>query len=282
MNIREQVEEVSAQLLRGEISQAEALRKQREILGQPDPLPEPEPTPEPSAIEANASKATKIATALAKIQTQKADISAQLQGLKEKSAELSQERERLLGVVAASEQKLNIMVGSPTQYRNAKAEAIAAGLLNNTPVDVSAFNDENADLVDRLSATDLKAALQVLRQQMQEVERRKGAMTSKARSLTGDYFELHAREHGILFAQKASELVDEYCAVQAAHRANLNLGGFSQLASDSFSTLNIVSPLSNEDARDIGITRKEWTAGILETTTAIKNAQTALMSEMGI
>ena len=211
-----------------------------------------------------------------------ADISAQLQTLKTKATELNAEREKLAGAIATSEQRLNILAGSPTQYRDAKAEAIAKSLLDGTPIDLAAYENDNADLADRLPATDLKAALRVLKTQMQEIERRKVGLNAETRKLSSDYFELHARAHGIRFAKLAVELVDEYAAVMAAHRANLSLGGFSQLAPDVFSNIEIHSPLPIEICREIGITRQHWSGAIIEGTTAIRNAQAALAVEMGV
>jgi chromosome segregation ATPase len=276
MTLQTQMEAISHQLLTGQISQSEALSKQRAILGQPDPLPAPE------TATINLSVESKVDTALAKIDAQKADISAQLQTLKTKAIELNAEREKLAGAIATSEQRLSILSGSPTQYRDAKAEAVAKSLLDGTPLDLAAYDNENADLADRLPATDLKAALRVLKTQLQEIERRKVGLTAETRKLSGDYFELHARAHGIRFAKLAIELVDEYAAVMAAHRANLSLGGFSQLAPDVFSNIEIHSPLPIEVCREIGITRQHWSGAIIEGTTAIRNAQTSLMAEMGV
>lgn len=272
------MEEISAKLLRGEITQESALSQQRALLGQPDPAPAQETTPTLAAV----SVETKVDNALAKIDSAKADISAQLQTLKAKATELNNERERLLGAIATSEQRLNILAGSPTQYRDAKAEAIAKSLLDGTPIDLAAYENDNADLADRLPAGDLKAALRVLKTQLQEIERRKVGLTAETRKLSGDYFELHARAHGIRFAKLAIELVDEYAAVMAAHRANMGLGGFSQLAPDVFSNIEIHSPLPIEICREIGITRQHWSGAIIEGTTAIRNAQTSLMAEMGV
>lgn len=274
--LNEQMEAISHQLLTGQISQSEALQKQRDLLGQPDPAPESTPATQSLSIE------SKVETALAKIDAQKADISAQLQTLKTKATELNAEREKLAGAIATSEQRLNILAGSPTQYRDAKAEAVAKSLLDGTPLDLTAYENDNADLADRLPATDLKAALRVLKTQMQEIERRKVGLTAETRKLSGDYFELHARAHGIRFAKLAVELVDEYSAVMAAHRANMGLGGFSQLAPDVFSTIEIHSPLPIEVCREIGITRQHWSGAIIEGTTAIRNAQTSLIQEMGV
>lgn len=274
--LNEQMEAISHQLLTGQISQSEALQKQRDLLGQPDPAPETTPATQSLSIE------SKVETALAKIDAQKADISAQLQTLKTKATELNAEREKLAGAIATSEQRLNILAGSPTQYRDAKAEAVAKSLLDGTPLDLTAYDNDNADLADRLPATDLKAALRVLKTQMQEIERRKVGLTAETRKLSGDYFELHARAHGIRFAKLAVELVDEYAAVMAAHRANMGLGGFSQLAPDVFSTIEIHSPLPIEICREIGITRQHWSGAIIEGTTAIRNAQTSLIQEMGV
>lgn len=272
------MEEISAKLLRGEISQESALAQQRALLGQPDPAPAPETTPAMAGV----SIETKVESALAKIDAQKADISAQLQTLKTKATELNAEREKLAGAIATSEQRLNILAGSPTQYRDAKAEAVAKSLLDGTPLDLTAYENDNADLADRLPAGDLKAALRVLKNQMLEIERRKVGLTAETRKLSSEYFELHARAHGIKFAQMAIGLVDEYAAVMAAHRANMSLGGFSQLAPDVFSTIEIHSPLPIEVCREIGITRQHWSGAIIEGTTAIRNAQTALAVEMGV
>lgn len=276
MTLQTQMEAISHQLLTGQISQEEALQKQRALLGQPDPAPESTPATQSLSIE------SKVETALAKIDAQKADISAQLQTLKAKATELNAEREKLAGAIATSEQRLNILAGSPTQYRDAKAEAVAKSLLDGTPLDLTAYENDNADLADRLPAGDLKAALRVLKTQMQEIERRKVGLTAETRKLSSEYFELHARAHGIKFAKLAVELVDEYSAVMAAHRANMGLGGFSQLAPDVFSTIEIHSPLPIEICREIGITRQHWSGAIIETTTAIRNAQTALAVEMGV
>lgn len=268
------MEEISAKLLRGEITQESALSQQRALLGQPVPASE--------TATINLSIESKVETALAKIDAQKADICAQLQTLKTKATELNAEREKLAGAIATSEQRLNILAGSPTQYRDAKAEAIAQSLLDGTPLDLTAYDNDNADLADRLPAGDLKSALRVLKTQMQEIERRKVGLTAESRKLSSDYFELHARAHGIKFAQLAVQLIDEYAAVQAAHRANLSLGGFSQLAPDVFSNIEIHSPLPIELCRDIGITRQHWSGAIIEGTTVIRNAQTSLMAEMGV
>lgn len=278
MTLQTKMEAISHQLLTGQITQESALSQQRALLGQPDPAPAPESTPATQSL----SVESKVETALAKIDAQKADISAQLQTLKAKATELNAEREKLAGAIATSEQRLNILAGSPTQYRDAKAEAVAKSLLDGTPLDLTAYENDNADLADRLPAGDLKAALRVLKTQMQEIERRKVGLTAETRKLSSDYFELHARAHGIKFAQMAVQLIDEYSAVMAAHRANMSLGGFSQLAPDVFSTIEIHSPLPIEICREIGITRQHWSGAIIEGTTAIRNAQTALAVEMGV
>ena len=277
--LAEKMDQISAALLRGEISQPEALKRQRELLMADIPEQPEQPTTEAPAPTVSAE--IKADNAIAGYQAKKADVAAQLATVKERTAELQAEKDRLMGAIAASEQRLNILSGSPQQYRSAKAEAIARSLVTGEALDLASLPEPEGDLVDRVSAVDLKAALQVLRTKAQEVERRMVGLKAEHRRLVNEFCEHHAGEHGVRFALLASRLSDEYAAVQAAHRIALSSGNtFSTLAPQDFSEMLIHSPLSAEAGKACGITRRVWSGRVLEETTIIRNATTEIYSEL--
>lgn len=279
MNLSAKMDEISAQLIKGEITQPEALKRQRELLMADIPEQTEQFTTEVSAPVVSAE--IRADNAIAGYQAKKADVAAQLATVKERTAELQAEKDRLMGAIAASEQRLNILAGSPQQYRSAKAEAIAQSLVTGEALDPTSLPEPEGELVDRVSAVDLKAALQVLRTKAQEIERRLVGCKADQRRLINEFAEHHAGEHGVRFALLASRLSDEYAAVQAAHRIALSSGNtFSVLAPQDFSEMLINSPLSAEAGKACGITRRVWSGRVLEETTIIRNATAEIYSEL--
>lgn len=269
-----QMDLITAQLLRGEISQEEALKQQRELLGAPE-----QPTTETPAT--NLSTETKVEAAVAKYAAKKDAARERLTAIAEQAASVEADRQRLTGAISAAESKSRILSGSPTAYRSEKADLIARGLLGEK-VDLTAIQTPAEDFSDNISAQDLALGIKALRTQLQEVERRKVGVEAERRKASHEFFEAHARAHGIRFAQLASQLADAYCAIQAAHRASLSAGNtFSTLAPASLSDMVIHSPLPDDVMRECGVTRREWSGVILEQTNLVNVAANQMFAEMG-
>lgn len=266
-----QMDQITADLIRGDITQEEALKRQRELLGADITTTEAPPT---------LSLDTKIETALAKYEAAKETARRRLSEVAAQSQDIEGDRQRIQGAIAAAESKSRILAGSPGAYRSEKADLIARGLLGEK-IDQTALKSDAADFSDSITASDLALGIKALRGQLQEIERRRVGIEAEKRKASHDYFLAHARVHGIRFALLAEQMADAYCAIQAAHRASLSMGNtFSTLAPDSLSYLQINNPLPDDVMRETGLHRREITGRVIEQTTAVQNAGNAMFAEM--
>lgn len=275
MNLTTQIDQITAQMIRGDITQEEALKRQRELLGAD--IPQDTTTEAPTYI---ISMESKVEAAIAKYEAAKDAARQRLKEIAEKAQEVEADRQRIQGAINAAESKSRILAGSPGAYRSEKADLIARGLMGEK-VDMAALKSDAEDFSDNISAQDLALGIKVLRNQLQEVERRKVGIEAEKRKVSHEFFEAHARVHGIRFASMAEEMVNSYCAIQAAHRASLSLGNtFSTLAPESLSYLQINNPLPDDVMRETGLHRREITGRAIEQTTAVQNAGNAMFAEM--
>ena len=276
MTIQTQMELITERLIKGELTQEEALKQQRELLGAPIETTTEVPVPAPTL-----STQTRCESAIAKYEAIKADCRERLQEVAQKAQGIGAELSRIENAISAAESKSRILAGSPAAYQSEKARLLAAGLMGEA-VDLTALETEAKEFSDSISAGDLALGIKTLRLQVQEVQRRKIGLEAERRRITHEYLTAQARVSGIKFALLSSELADQYAALQACHRAALSHGDrFSTLAPDALSNLQINNPLPDEIMREVGITRREWSGRAIEQTNAINIASGMLFAEMG-
>lgn len=159
-----------------------------------------------------------IAEQEAEVQSIREDMPAAVQKIKE----LDERRRQVDFALSKAEQKLSILAGSQTQYRDSqRAEAIAKMLSGDTSVSLDKLPAE--DPTDQLTPTDLRDGIAQLRKDRTELGFAWNNATSTIKGLRKRYYKATALINGARYLLAREELFDAWSKVRAAEGASQEL-----------------------------------------------------------
>lgn len=149
-------------------------------------------------------------------------IREEMPDLVSKLREIDDRRKNVDFALSKAEQKLNILSGSQTQYRDSqRAEAIAKMLSGDTSVNLNKLPAE--DPTDQLTPTDLRDGIAQLRKDRQELGFAWTAATGAIKTLRKRYYKATALLNGARYLLAREELFDAWSKVRAAEGASQEL-----------------------------------------------------------
>lgn len=244
----------------------------------------------PDQPDAPISETTRLEDVIARFTGEKEKAADAVRAALRQAADIDNRRKTLDHRLHDAEQRMNILAGSATKYRETqRAQAVAALIQGDTSIELEKVQEE--DPLDKLSANDLKLGITELRNQRTEMGREWDLVKAAVGKHERRFYECHAIINAAKYRLAADALGDAWTELMAAEQAVAKYANFPGMPVfvNRERLVNILIPTSDDTDAMAPVRRgnarfgaAEFSGELILATTTIQNRAAALANEFRV